>query len=96
MDAPWGTAPAVERLLVDGYRRMPPSAKLGRLVAMNRALEQLARARLRARYGPDIPEREMRLRLGALRLDPDIMRDVVRLGPARARSLRSAWTRSWR
>lgn len=81
MSAPSDTPPAVERLLVDGYRRMPSAAKLHRVVAMNRALEQLARARLRARYGPDIPEREMRLRLGALRLDADIMRDVFDWDP---------------
>ncbi len=67
------TPPAVERMLIDGYRRMAPQEKLERVVALNRALEQLARARLRAQYGENLSERELRLRLGALRLDRDLM-----------------------
>ncbi|MEW6753799.1 MAG: hypothetical protein AB1505_22880 [Candidatus Latescibacterota bacterium] len=63
----------VERLLVEGYRAMSPRQKLERVVAMNQALVTLARARLRAQYGPDLPEREVRLRLGALWLDRDTM-----------------------
>ncbi len=38
---------------------------------MSRALEQLARARLGTQYGDTFPERALRLRLGALRLDRD-------------------------
>jgi hypothetical protein len=32
-----------------------------------------AAARIRAQYGPDLPERELRLRLAALWIDRDIM-----------------------
>jgi hypothetical protein len=67
------TPPAVERMLIEGYRRMPPREKLQRVVALNRALEQLARARIRAQYGDDLPERQVRLRLAALRLDRRLM-----------------------
>lgn len=81
MNATSDTSPAAERVLVEGYRRMSPIEKLGRVVAMNRALEQLARARLRAQYGPDLPERELRLRLGALRLDRRVMVDVFGWDP---------------
>ena len=81
MGGPSDTPPAVERLLIDGYRRMSAGAKLRRVASMNRALEQLARARLRARYGPALSERELRLRLGALRLDPDVMRDAFDWDP---------------
>jgi hypothetical protein len=81
MGAPSDTSPAVERLLIDGYRRMSAGEKLRRVVAMNHALEQLASARLRVRYGPDLSERELRLRLGALRLDADVMRDVFDWDP---------------
>jgi hypothetical protein len=63
------TSPAAERVLLEGYRRMTPREKAQRLVALNRALEQLARARIRAQYGEHLTERELRLRLGALRLD---------------------------
>lgn len=75
------TAAEVERLLVDGYRRMSAGEKLRRVAALNRALEQLARARLRAWYGDGLSERELRLRLGALRLDAEVMRDVFDWDP---------------
>jgi hypothetical protein len=75
------TPPAVERLLLDGYRRMAPREKLERVVALNRALEQLARARLRAQYGEDLSERELRLRLGALRLERRLMVDAFGWDP---------------
>lgn len=81
MGAPSDTPAAVERLLIDGYRRMSAGEKLGRVAAMNRALEQLARARLRAQYGKDLSERELRLRLGALRLDADVMTTVFGWDP---------------
>ena len=67
------TSPAAERVLIEGYRRMDPRQKLERVVALNRALEQLARARLRTQYGEQTPEREMRLRLASLRLDRETM-----------------------
>lgn len=67
---------AVERLLIEGYRRMSAREKLQRVVALNRTVEQLAAARIRAQYGERMPERELRLRLGALRLDERLMLDV--------------------
>ena len=75
------TSPDAERVLIAGYRRMAPADKLRRVVALNRAVEQLARARLRQQYGPDIPERELRLRLGALRLDRSVMIDAFGWDP---------------
>ncbi len=63
------TSPDAERVLLEGYRRMSPREKLQRVVSLNRALEQLARARIRSKYGEHLSERELRLRLGALRLD---------------------------
>ncbi|MCI0436927.1 MAG: hypothetical protein L0271_25300 [Gemmatimonadetes bacterium] len=81
MGAVSDTPPAVERILIAGYRRMSASDKLERVVAMNRALDQLARARLRAQYGKSLSERELRLRLGALRLDPVVMTRVFGWDP---------------
>ena len=71
----------VERLLIEGYRAMSPRQKMERVVALNRALEQLARARLRAQYGDALPEREIRLRLAALRLDREVMIKVFGWDP---------------
>jgi hypothetical protein len=67
------TSPEAERILIEGYRRMSPAKKLQRVVALNRAVEQLAAARILSQYGPDLPGRELRLRLAALRLDRDTM-----------------------
>jgi hypothetical protein len=75
------TPPAVERLLIEGYRRMAPREKLECVVRLNRALDQLARARLRAQYGENLTERELRLRLGALRLDRRVMIDAFGWDP---------------
>ena len=74
MAVPSDTPPAVERLLIEGYRRMRPAEKLRRVEALNRALQQLATARLLAQYGP-MAESELRLRLAALRFDAATMRD---------------------
>jgi hypothetical protein len=82
MDSPSDTAPAVEQLIIDGYRHMSPVDKLARVVALNRALDQLATARLRARYGPDLGSQELRLRLAALRLDATLMANVFGWDPA--------------
>jgi len=67
------TPPEIEALLIAGYRAMSPAQRLERVGSLNRAVEALARARIKARYGPDLSERELRLRVGALRLSRDIM-----------------------
>lgn len=67
------TSPDVDAVLVEGYRRMDGLEKLRRVASLNRSLEQLARARIRSRYGDDISERDMRLRLAALRLERRLM-----------------------
>jgi len=82
MDLPSDTTPVVEQLIIEGYRRMSPAEKLGRVVGLNRALDQLATARLRARYGPRLSDRDLRLRLAALRLDAKMMADVFGWDPA--------------
>jgi hypothetical protein len=66
------TPPEVAALLVAGYRRMSPGQKLRRVVELNRAVEAMARARLRRRYR-DLDEATLRLRLAALRIPRDLM-----------------------
>ena len=75
------TSPEVERVLIEGYRAMTPRQKLEHVVALNRALEQLVRTRLRVQYGEALPEREIRLRLAALRLDRAVMIKVFGWDP---------------
>jgi hypothetical protein len=62
---------------------MSPAEKLRRVSDMNRAVLQLARARIRKEYGPDLPEEEVRFRLASLWLDREIMIRVFRWDPAR-------------
>jgi len=63
----------IERRLVEEYRRMSPGQRLMMAMEMNRAVQQMAAARIRAQYGPDLPEHELRLRLAALWIDRDTM-----------------------
>ena len=82
MPVPRDTSPDAERVLIEGYRRMTPAEKLERVAALNRALVALSTARLRAQYGAAMAPRELRLRLAALRLEPEIMRTVLAWDPA--------------
>ncbi len=66
------TTPAAEAVLLDLYRRMTPVEKARRLSEACRAVDQLARARIKAQFG-DLPEPEMKLRLAALRLPRETM-----------------------
>lgn len=71
----------IERRLIEGYRRMSPADRLERVASLNRALVALAGARIRSRYGPDLSERELRLRLASLRLPRQTMIDVFGWDP---------------
>lgn len=67
--------------MIEGYRRMSPTEKLRRVLDLNRAVETLALARIRKQYGPDLSEREERLRLASLRLDRETMIEVFGWDP---------------
>ena len=75
------TPPEVEQVLIDGLRRMTPEQKFRRIVELNRAVEEMAEARIRRHYGPNISDRELRLRLAALRLDRETMIKVFDWDP---------------
>lgn len=75
------TPPDIEERMLDGYRRMTPAEKWQRIVELNRAVEEMAAARIRTQYGPDLSERELRLRLAALRLDRETMIEVFDWDP---------------
>jgi predicted RNase H-like HicB family nuclease len=74
------TSPEAERARIQGYRRMTPTQKLQRVGALNEALKILQKARIRADYG-NIPDEEMRMRLGALRLGRETMMKVFGWDP---------------
>jgi hypothetical protein len=62
---------------------MKPAAKLARVVSLNRALESLALAGIRDRHGYALSQRELRLRLGALRLPRETMMRIFGWDPAK-------------
>ena len=66
------TDPAVEAILIEGYRRMSPSQKLERVRALNHAVQELALADIRRRH-PEANERELSLRLASRWIEPELM-----------------------
>lgn len=70
------THPEAEEVLVRGYAEMPAHEKLERVVELNRAVEEMAAARIRTQYGSQITERELSLRLAALTLGDRVMLEV--------------------
>lgn len=69
------TSYAIERLLIDAWRRMPPWEKAARLVECCRAVEQMSLAGLRLRH-PDASDRELTLRAAVLSLGLPLAREV--------------------
>ena len=70
-------------MLIAGYRSMTPQQKLQRVGELNKAIQQLALARIRKQYG-EISEREQRLRLAALWLNRETMIRVFDWDPQKA------------
>ena len=69
-----------EAVLVAGYRRMTPMERLARACDLSLAVRQMALARLRAEH-PLATERELRLRVAALTIDAETMRQAFGWDP---------------
>lgn len=74
------TAYEIERLMIEAWRAMSPAEKARQVCDACRVVDQLARAGVRTRF-PDASDRKVRLRIAAMRLDPDLMRDVYGWDP---------------
>ena len=66
------TPPHIQKVLIAGYRNMTPREKMQRVTELNKAVQQLALARIRKQYG-EISQREQRLRLAGLWLNRETM-----------------------
>ncbi len=75
------TRAKAEEILIKGYRRMSPAAKLACIGEMNQAVQQMALARIRSRY-PDETDREHQLRLASLWLSQEVMVQVFDWDPS--------------
>jgi hypothetical protein len=67
------TPPEIEEIVLEHYRRMSPFEKLMQVFELNQMAQSMAALRIQAQYGPDLSERELRLRLAALWLERDLM-----------------------
>ena len=74
------TSGSIQKILIEGYRRMSPIEKLKRTSELTKAVQQLALARIRKQYG-NCSEREQQLRLASLWLDRDTMIRVFHWDP---------------
>jgi hypothetical protein len=75
------TPPEIEEMMLERYRQMEPMEKLWQVFDLNRRAQMMAAMRIQAQYGPDLPERELRLRLAALWLDRETMIKVYGWDP---------------
>jgi len=67
------TSPEAERVLIEGYRKMPAWQKLQQVQELNQLVQQLALLDIRRRH-PHASERELQLRLASRWLEPELMR----------------------
>jgi len=71
----------IQKLLIEGYRRMSPQQKLKRVDELTKAVQEFALARIRQQYD-DLSERELKLHLASLWLDREIMIKVFNWDPS--------------
>lgn len=74
------TPPHIQKIIIEGYRRMSPQEKFRQVDELTMAVQQLALARIIKKYGP-ISEKEQRLRLASLWLDRETMIRVFQWDP---------------
>ena len=67
------TPPEIEEMVLNRYRKMTPFERLLQVWELNRMAQYMAALRIQTQYGPELSERELRLRLAALWLDRETM-----------------------
>lgn len=69
------TSPEIERLQIEGWRRMSAEQKAATVTGLTQMVFDLALAGVRQRY-PDASPREQRLRVAVITLGPDLARQA--------------------
>ena len=77
------TAPSIEALRIEGFRRMSPAQKFALVNALTKNIRQLALAGIRLRH-PGIDEHEAMLRLAAMSVDRATLVKAFGWDPERA------------
>lgn len=65
------THPALEPVIIEGYRKMPPSQRFKMAMEMSEAIRNLAKIGILKRH-PGISDEELQKRLGALLLGREL------------------------
>jgi hypothetical protein len=74
------TPPEVEKIMIEGYRKMPMWKKLQQVRELSQLVYQLAMNDVRRRY-PQADEREVKLRLASRWLEAELMRKAFGWDP---------------
>ena len=75
------THPEIEKMLIEKLRKWTAAEKLAQVTSLIQSADQMALVGLKKRY-PGAMERELQLRLAALRLDGETMIKVFDWDPA--------------
>jgi hypothetical protein len=78
------TSPEIERLQIEGMRRLPTWRKMAMVSSMNRMVRSLAMAGLRERHPDDSPA-QLRHRLADLLLGTELAAQALGPGPGESR-----------
>ncbi|MBN1308637.1 MAG: hypothetical protein JXA18_12005 [Chitinispirillaceae bacterium] len=74
------TSAVAERIILEGYRHMPPDRKLKQVAALTQLTQRMALTRIREQYGA-MSEKEERLHLASLWLPRETMVRLFRWDP---------------
>jgi hypothetical protein len=74
------TSPEIERIMIEGYRKMPAWKKLQQVRELTQLVRQLAMNDVRRRY-PLADDRERILRLASRWLEPELMEKAFAWDP---------------
>jgi hypothetical protein len=67
------TPPEIEKIIIEGYRKMSAALKLQIMQDLIRAAQLVALSDIKRRY-PNAAERELQLRLASRWIEPELMR----------------------
>lgn len=67
------TPPEIERIIIEGYRRMSAAEKLAIMQDLTRSAHLLALSEIKRRH-PDASPRELQFRLASRWIEPELMR----------------------
>lgn len=74
------TSPEVEKIIIDGYRKMSAAQKLRIMQDLIRSAQLLALSDIKRRY-PNADRRELQLRLASRWIEPELMRKAFGWDP---------------